>query len=57
MGSRTNCLCVFSGNRAGGDRVYRDVKLDGNSLWLGPTKADIPGAIDFVESERTILLE
>lgn len=40
-----------------GDRVYRDVKLEGNSLWLGPTRTDIAGYKDTLEPERIILLE
>lgn len=40
-----------------GDRVYRDVKLDGNRLWLGPTRTGIPAYKNTMEPERTILLE
>jgi len=47
----------FLGEQSWGDRVYRDVKLDGNSLWLGPTRTNMPGAKDFAEPERTIVLE
>jgi len=47
----------FLGEQSWGDRVYRDVKLDGNSLWLGPTRTNMPGAKDFAEPERTIVLQ
>ena len=47
----------FLGEQSWGDRVYRDVKLDGNSLWLGPTRTIIPAHKDLAEDERTILLE
>lgn len=47
----------FLGEESWGDRVYRDVKLNGNSLWLGPTRTDIPAYKDLAEPERTIHLQ
>ena len=47
----------FLGEQSWGDRVYRDVKLIGNELRLGPESTDIPGAKDSIEPARTVLLQ
>lgn len=47
----------FVGEESWGDRVYRDVKLTGNTLWLGPTRTHIPAYQDMNEGERAIVLE
>lgn len=54
---RDRLIMRFLGAESWGDRVYRDVKLEGNSLWLGPTRTDIPAYKDIAEPERTIVLE
>ncbi len=46
----------FLGAKSWGDRVYRDVKLAGNELRLGPETSHLPGARDSLDSARTILL-
>ena len=50
-------IMCFLGEYAWGDRVYRDVKLNGNTLWLGPTRTFIPINKEFAEPERAIVLE
>lgn len=40
-----------------GDRVYRDIKLKGNQLWLSETRSDIPYDRDHPDPERTIIIE
>ncbi len=40
-----------------GDRVYRDLKLTGNTLWLGPSHTDIPAYQIDTEPERTVLID
>lgn len=47
----------FAGEQSWGDRVFRDVKLEGNELRLGPERSDMPGAKDSLEPARTILLQ
>ncbi|MFW6132735.1 MAG: hypothetical protein ACOC8F_02470 [Planctomycetota bacterium] len=45
------------GEMAWGDRVYRDVTLEGNTLRLGPERTSIPACRDTLEGERRITLE
>ena len=47
----------YVGEECWGDRVYRDVKLNGNTLWLGPTSTTIPANERFDEPERTVVLQ
>jgi len=47
----------FLGALDWGDRVFRDIKLEGNELRLGPERSHMPGAQDSLEPARTILLE
>lgn len=54
---RERLVMRFLGAECWGDRVYRDVTLDGNKLLLGPERSDMPGAKDSLEGKQTILLE
>ena len=40
-----------------GDRVTREVRLDGNKLLLGPTNVSLPHQEDFVKPAETVLLD
>jgi hypothetical protein len=54
---RERLVMHFLGEQSWGDRVYRDVRLEGNSLWLGPTRTDMPYEKEFAEPAQTMQLE
>ncbi len=47
----------FLGEECWGDRVYRDAKLVGDELRLGPERSDMPGAQGSLEPARVIHLK
>lgn len=55
-GSNSRLVMRFLGEESWGDRVYRDIKLVGNELRLGPERSNLPDERDSLEPARTIIL-
>lgn len=55
-GKKERLVMRFLGEQSWGDRVYREVKLVGNELRLGPERTNMPMAGP-LDSARTIMLD